>query len=739
MKRFITLICVLSICICMISGCKRNEITKEDTYVKEDASYFSSNVISAGEDYLESTEYDNVSLSVSMYTDEYFVVEAICDSYDNEGFCTTNVFFDKYSYSGDILGHVSLDSEYISRDHVLFLDQNSVYDLMIMPTGESNDFVVCELNFEEATFIETNAFSIDAFDNTSSMLSANKCDEGILLVYQNANSTGVTLVDNDGTQVWNQELDIFCIDVKKTDDELLLYVDNDGIYNFSISNRTINKYDVTEELFNKYCKNSTIGNNKEAFSMVSNRIDKLDLDTMTESTYVDFNYCDLSLYTLSNCFVEYVSDNRIVMEDLAILPSDNINRLRVVTLQKEDTNPYSGRPIIEVAQLWGVNPVMGAGILDYNRTQSTCFAYVSSRYNEDFVVPEIYGEDLTFTELSQMIISQLMLDINTGVGPDVVIGLGDVEQINNSDYLMDFNEYISNDDSFDKELYFTNILSAYENSNGLFQIPLEASAFGVMTRSDNVSDNSVGFNYADYYDFVSNINNGSDPIAIDNTRDRYFEFLYANNEDSFFEDGNPNFDCEEFRELAEYVKENIPEEGLPISKQPSSSNWVVMSGFYFDIQQAPFTYDSWNIYGAPSSDARGLMLCVFNTVAITSTTSNSDESWNLVKSLLGETAQRNAQNNPININAFYGYAGEAVEIINRTNEQYGLMVDELTQDDIDRYYEMLTRIDHSNAIDSEVYSIVIEELQPYFADSKTIDEVIEIINDRASTIVQERE
>ncbi len=62
----------------------------------------------------------------------------------------------------------------------------------------------------------------------------------------------------------------------------------------------------------------------------------------------------------------------------------------------------------------------------------------------------------------------------------------------------------------------------------------------------------------------------------------------------------------------------------------------------------------------------------------------------------------------------------------------------ISYDDIDRYRTFIERIDHADAIDSEIYAIVCEELPAYFSDDKSLDQVIEIINQRARLVVDER-
>ena len=51
---------------------------------------------------------------------------------------------------------------------------------------------------------------------------------------------------------------------------------------------------------------------------------------------------------------------------------------------------------------------------------------------------------------------------------------------------------------------------------------------------------------------------------------------------------------------------------------------------------------------------------------------------------------------------------------------------------------MLEKAECVAAYDTQVYKVIIEELQPYYADKKGIDETIKIISDRCQKVLDER-
>jgi hypothetical protein len=51
---------------------------------------------------------------------------------------------------------------------------------------------------------------------------------------------------------------------------------------------------------------------------------------------------------------------------------------------------------------------------------------------------------------------------------------------------------------------------------------------------------------------------------------------------------------------------------------------------------------------------------------------------------------------------------------------------------------MLEKAECVASFDTQVYTVMIEELQPYYADKKSIDETIKIISDRCQKVLDER-
>ena len=110
----------------------------------------------------------------------------------------------------------------------------------------------------------------------------------------------------------------------------------------------------------------------------------------------------------------------------------------------------------------------------------------------------------------------------------------------------------------------------------------------------------------------------------------------------------------------------------------------------------------------------------------------------VVKTAIGFDAQITLESeNPINRSAFMEFAHKALNDANVTlKERYDPRV--FDESYIDNYVCLLEKADCVAAFDAEIYQIIVEELQPYYAGDKDLDKVIPVIKNRCQTILNER-
>ena len=158
------------------------------------------------------------------------------------------------------------------------------------------------------------------------------------------------------------------------------------------------------------------------------------------------------------------------------------------------------------------------------------------------------------------------------------------------------------------------------------------------------------------------------------------------------------------------------------------------------------------IFGYPTCDASGPVANIISSVAISSSSDEATQnaSWEFVKIMLDEDIQRTeTYGMPINKAAFIEQSQNSIESINtsynRLKElgypesvinEFGFgFVEDFYVDDL---FEIAISIDNISSLDSSIEPILIEELGAYFANQKSIDDVIQIINNRVQTVIDER-
>ncbi|MCQ2528088.1 MAG: hypothetical protein MJ108_03090 [Saccharofermentans sp.] len=755
-RKFVSLVLAGSILLSTVSlaGCSRSGTgtPRTVTYVSGDEAFYDVASFDISEHYTSQHIYGYVEPRVLYYGDTEMVTAIKTSNMDKDGFVKDSFYYEKFDYEGNKIGLVRQGATCSVPVTNVFVADGKYYGIF-PEQPQSSEYIIYNLDFDKEVLVEYGRFSLAKTDGIVARLMPVYVDGNILISADSGAGVSITSsiisLDASGEIKWEKDFD-FCIEkcLRWDDNSILMCTTDKRYYTYDVANFQLTEISVDKQLYSKYLSNGTFLDDGNVCYERTDRIDVLNLKDMSESVLVDYNYCDFSMSDASQCTVEYLSSDRIVLHDTASgKPGESSFRWKTFVLLHSDKNPYAGRPMLEIAQIQGVDDLVGAGVYEYNHSQSEYFAYITGRYNVDgdFVVPDIYGDDLTATQIKQLVIDQLKIDILNGEGPDVVIGLGDTTAINYPDWLCDFNKLIEEDSDISADDYFENGFYAFQNDSGLFQIPLEIQGYGILANINNGYSTGNGFTY-DGYNSLVEANDGFDMIGY-RTRDEYMECLYRSNERFFFDHGRPNFDCDEFRAMADYLKNCVTDTGLdPESEDYNVINhshpgyyYVYFYSFYEDIQYDEFQLEDWNVFGIPSLGSQGPVLSVSNTIAIATCTSDVDASWGFVKLMLSEKVQVHAISNPINKSAYYTYAQNSLEMIDFMIQDLGLMLRyKFPDSSIEKYRLMLERIDHTDAIDTEIYAIVCEEMPAYFSDDKTIDQVIDIINRRAQLVVDER-
>lgn len=487
-------------------------------------------------------------------------------------------------------------------------------------------------------------------------------------------------------------------------------------------------------------------------------IQKIDFASSDMTELFSFDMCNVNRSLLQGMSLYSYSEDTIVCAGSSWKSYTGYqynSETVVIVLTKADSNPNVGKTLLTAASLDYISYAVCEAIVEFNNTNEEYFITISNKYSMNEYYNSIdYSDDLDWESLALegqvQMSNQLAIDLIAGDGPDIIIGGMNYRQLNNSDYLLDLTDYFTASDA-----YFMNVIEAAKTGDALYQMPLAFSIQGIKTHESDVDDGQIGFTFEEYADFVDDVCNGKDPISLGQLD--FFTTMIIGMNDIFEERGEVNYDCDAFREFAEFVKDNVNEEieyndEDYVYYEEAGEDFEASSSYVYSFS----SFINWDyaddaaFLGFPSYDGRGPLITADQSVAISAETPSADACWQFIETLLSEDVQENFASDacPINVVATRTVAEVALEEHNASIREslqwyspeeaamYGIR--EFDDDVIDRYFEIMSSASTLGSMDAAVQKILREEMPAYFSGQKSIDEVIDIIQDKVQTYINER-
>ena len=336
---------------------------------------------------------------------------------------------------------------------------------------------------------------------------------------------------------------------------------------------------------------------------------------------------------------------------------------------------------------------------------------------------------------------------------------------------IDMAPYLELNDRSGKQKYFTNAIDASMDGDAVYRVPLNISATGILTASVNVPEGQHGFTFDSYVKFVDEVCNGIDPMtstpSFKLNKSEYFTRLFMNMSDLFIKDGRVDLGGAEFRKLMEFVEEHGNDNTDDESGDVGLHNQAIMEiqaeiedhnarleGKYGAVYDNLYSFNSYidcyrmygeglGIYGLPSFDGRGPMTMSTEFVYVSNTTAYPDACAEFVKLLLSDEIQCLMYSNPVNRDALRTKTEEQLNSYNEQllNQSYSdrpvTESDLIPYEAIDKYFDILSSSYGGMSIGSAVEDILIEESSAYFNGSRSLDDVIPVMQNRIQTVLNE--
>lgn len=455
-------------------------------------------------------------------------------------------------------------------------------------------------------------------------------------------------------------------------------------------------------------------------------------DLNTQEKEQLFTWTDSGINVAAVGLVGILSDGRI-----AVFYRDwQTNDSGVALMSGVDVAEVVQKQEIVLAQLYP-QPDLPASVTSFN-SKSDRYHITVNNYLQDYNVSE---EEIEAAK------TRLIADIVSGNGPDILNSYGlytEVEELVSMGAFEDLNPYLDQSSVLDRENMIESALGAGTYDGILVSIPASFSLYTFFGSSATVGE-EMGWTYEDVIALLE-ANPGS-TICSGYGKIGTLRLCMDINDYVDWETASCYFDCEEFKGLLEFVAQlSILEDYVTGSRQTEKlRNGEFLLEYaevatFTDIQvvEEKFQTDVTAI-GDPTSDGSAKCdILIQNTAMMLSQSKVKDGAWEFIEYYLME-------GNDMYRYGFPNSWSKLEEMIEETTEMtydyggYRFKSHVPTQEEIDRVLDVIRAGKNRNTSSGEgmLRQIINEEVAAFFQGQKTVDEVADIIQRRASVYVSE--
>lgn len=375
------------------------------------------------------------------------------------------------------------------------------------------------------------------------------------------------------------------------------------------------------------------------------------------------------------------------------------------------------------------------------------------------------GDNITIQDF----VDDLMIDIVSGNGPDIISwGSTYTHEYAVGNAFMDLTPYVEERLSGDD--YFVNVLKSFAIQDKLYIVAPNYSINTMIVQSDMIDEKEKWTveKYIDNYeqkgqDILLCVNHGREQVANTLFRGTYEEYIDWGN-------GKCDFSNERFISILEFAKQ-FPEKADYSQVEAFDEMWRMHKFFSrennivdeFSISELNVRLgeENYTLVGWPS-DTGGQHLAQLQRYAFSISTActNVDLAYDFLDGIFKKEFQEiittDTMTYPILKEVLYERLDEASEIEYEENEvgelepvsKYKIYISydappayeiyQITEEERESLLCLIESVQKSSLIDYEIHMIFLEEIESYFADDKTAEEVADIIDKRVQIYMNEQ-
>jgi len=523
--------------------------------------------------------------------------------------------------------------------------------------------------------------------------------------------------------------------------------------------------------------NGKLGEEKEVPKAIENNMYNLFADSDGNYYYSD----NLGVYTinmetgekqevlnwLNSDISENVNNMTALSEDTFVARTydyTNNYKEQIMFLTKVPDDEVVPKYVIELAGVYVSSDIKNAAVR-FNRN--------SNDYRISITDYSVYCTDDDW-ELGYTMLNN---DIMLGNIPDILCVPYNVQLENyvSKGLFADLNEYMINDESFNRDEYLTNIFEAYEVDGCLYELVTEFNIVTLAGKTKNLNG-MTGWTMEEFYKFAEQLPEDVQ-LLFDTTRDAFVSMalMYCYEDFVNMDTGECEFDGEAFKKLLEFAKglsttymweEENSSGGYDASFWEEYDKFLIndkailqnmyIGSFSSYLSTINYTFcDEITMIGYPASDRKGTVIGESGSrLAMSAKSGVKDGVWEVFKYFLSEDYQDSLDwSFPVKISSLEKMAQEELEqaqkrsdmdygydIMGEVDVYYGESTDVrvLTQEDVDTIMGLIKSLNRISKNDQELTAIITEEIAPYFDNKKSVDSVADIIQSRAQIFIYQR-
>ncbi|MEZ3427041.1 MAG: extracellular solute-binding protein [Lachnospiraceae bacterium] len=450
---------------------------------------------------------------------------------------------------------------------------------------------------------------------------------------------------------------------------------------------------------------------------------------------------------------------------LAVYSADwSTNTNSLALMEKVPASEMEAKEILTLGCM-NASPNLQAAVVEFNKTNTEYEIEIKS-YGESVDASAEDAYEDAYEDARALFYS----DIMTGNAPDMFVA-GDVDMnlFAVKGLITDLSPYLDGSTVVGREDLFESILNAYTVDGTLCAIPTN---FGIQTLAGRAAEvgTKSGWTLAEMIAFAEA--HPETPILPNATKVNVlaacmmFDFASWVN----WESGECSFDTPEFKAVMEFAN-RYPEkadESLPLEQVQIMEHMALLHPFGLNTPQSwqletAIFHEPITAIGYPSAGGNGVLAFGNDAVCISTTSQKKEAAWSFIETLLTEEAQENDKlwSIPVRISAFEKHLEEAMEPSYLYDDNGEVVMDEdgnpvqrslstyrwsdgfevnvyaVTKEEADEILHVISQIDGIYEYDASIMDILLEEIAPYFAGQKSVDEAAGIIQSRVQLYINE--